>query len=62
MLKVHVLVTCSHCNGEAYLPIGDAEDSQGHKYTRHIPCPVCELCSSSRRSSTRDEGVKRKPG
>jgi hypothetical protein len=28
MFKVHILVTCSHCNGEAYQPIGEAEDSQ----------------------------------
>jgi hypothetical protein len=42
MLKVHVLASCSHCNGEAYQPVGEAEDSQGHKYVCHIPCPVCE--------------------
>ncbi len=42
MLKVHILATCSKCNGEAYLPMGEAEDCQGHKYTRHIPCPYCE--------------------
>jgi hypothetical protein len=22
--------------------MGEAEDSQGHTYTRHIPCPFCE--------------------
>jgi hypothetical protein len=42
MLKVHILATCSHCGGEAYLPISEAEDSQGHKYVRHIPCTFCE--------------------
>ncbi len=42
MLKVHILMICSHCNGEAYLPISESEDCQGNKYTRHIPCPVCE--------------------
>jgi len=42
MLKVKILATCSHCNGEAYQPIGEAEDGQGHKYTRHVPCPICE--------------------
>jgi hypothetical protein len=42
MLKVHILASCSHCNGKAYLPMGEAEDSQGHTYTRHIPCPYCE--------------------
>jgi hypothetical protein len=42
MLKVNILATCSHCNGEAYLPMGEAEDSHGNKYIRHIPCPFCE--------------------
>lgn len=42
MLKVQILALCSHCNGKAYLPMGDAEDCQGHTYTRHIPCPYCE--------------------
>jgi hypothetical protein len=42
MLKVHILSICSNCNGEAYLPMGEAEDCQGHKYSRHIPCPSCE--------------------
>ena len=22
--------------------MGEAEDCQGHKYTRHIPCPLCD--------------------
>lgn len=42
MLKVHILATCSHCNGKAYLPIDEAEDWHGHKYVRYKPCPVCE--------------------
>jgi len=42
MIKVQVLMQCKHCNGEAYLPMGEAEDCQGHKYTRHIPCSMCE--------------------
>jgi hypothetical protein len=42
MLKVQVLAPCSHCSGRAYVPMGEAEDHQGHKYTRHIPCPYCE--------------------
>ena len=29
-------------NGEAYLPLEECEDSQGRKYTRYVPCPVCE--------------------
>jgi hypothetical protein len=42
MLKVQVLIPCSHCNGEGYLPMGEVEDCQGDKYIRHIPCPYCE--------------------
>jgi len=42
MIRVNILAACSHCDGKAYLPIGEIEDSQGHKYIRHIPCPVCQ--------------------
>jgi DnaJ-class molecular chaperone len=42
MIKVQVLTRCEHCNGEAYMPISEAEDSQGHKYTRYVPCPECD--------------------
>jgi DnaJ-class molecular chaperone len=42
MIKVQVLAQCEHCNGEAYVPMGEAEDCQGHKYTRYIPCPMCD--------------------
>ena len=42
MVKVQVLTKCEHCNGEAYLPMGEAEDSQGRTYTRYVPCPMCE--------------------
>jgi hypothetical protein len=42
MIKVQVLTQCEHCNGEAYLPMGETEDYQGHKYTRYVPCPMCE--------------------
>jgi hypothetical protein len=42
MIKVQVLSQCKHCNGEAYLPMGEAEDCQGHTYTRYVPCPMCE--------------------
>jgi DnaJ-class molecular chaperone len=42
MIKVQVLTQCEHCNGAAFLPLGEAEDWQGHKYTRYVPCPKCE--------------------
>jgi hypothetical protein len=31
MLKVHILLTCSHCNGEVYLPISEASDTRASK-------------------------------
>ena len=42
MIQIHILTTCEHCKGEAYLPIGEGEDYQGRKYTRFAPCPMCE--------------------
>ena len=34
MLKIHILVTCSHCNGEAYLLMVEGEDYQRCMDTR----------------------------
>jgi hypothetical protein len=42
MFKVRVLSKCLRCNGEAYLPIDECEDSQGRTYTRYAPCLTCE--------------------
>jgi hypothetical protein len=42
MVKVHILTTCEHCKGQAYLPVGEEEDYRGNTYTRYIPCPMCE--------------------
>jgi DnaJ-class molecular chaperone len=42
MFKVRVLSKCQRCNGEAYLPIEECEDSQGKTYIRYSPCPTCE--------------------
>lgn len=39
MIKVHILTTCNHCVGVAYLPVGEAESYTGEKYTRYQPCP-----------------------
>ena len=41
MIKVHILTTCEHCHGEAYLPLGEAQDYLGRTYTRYHPCPMC---------------------
>jgi hypothetical protein len=40
-IKIQILTRCENCNAEAYVPIGEAEDCQGHKYTRFVPCPFC---------------------
>ena len=42
MIKVHILTTCEHCAGEAYLPVGEAETYTGEKYTRYWPCTQCQ--------------------
>jgi hypothetical protein len=42
MFKVHVLATCSHCNAEACLLVGEGEDCQGNTHTHYAPCPICE--------------------
>ncbi|MCC6957686.1 MAG: hypothetical protein IT316_12890 [Anaerolineales bacterium] len=42
MFKVHILTTCDHCKGEAYLPVGEAVDAHGQPYVRHLPCPACD--------------------
>ena len=42
MIKVHILDRCQHCDGAAYLPIGEAESYAGEKYIRYEPCPQCQ--------------------
>ena len=42
MIKVRILDTCPHCNGQAYIPVGEDTDYKGEKYIRHKPCPYCE--------------------
>jgi len=42
MIKVHILTRCAHCDGEAYLPIGEASSYTGETYIRYLPCPVCQ--------------------
>jgi hypothetical protein len=41
-IKIQILVPCNACNGEAYVPIGQAESHTGEKYTRYQPCPQCQ--------------------
>ena len=42
MIKVQILTTCDFCEGDAYLPDGEAESYTGEKYTRYKPCPCCD--------------------
>jgi len=37
---------CEFCDGEAYLPIGEAESYAGEKYIRYEPCPQCQGSSN----------------
>ena len=41
MLKVHILVRCTYCNGQAYLPTREAVDLDGNPYMKHRPCHYC---------------------
>ena len=42
MIKVNILTTCEFCNGEAYLPIGEAVSFSGEKYIQYEPCSHCQ--------------------
>jgi Zn-finger nucleic acid-binding protein len=42
MIKVHILDTCPHCDGEAYLPAGEAVSVDGERYEQYQPCPKCQ--------------------
>jgi len=41
-LKIPVSDQCPECEGQAYLPAGQAISSSGEPYTKYAPCPVCE--------------------
>jgi len=42
VLKIHILDRCSYCDGQAYLPAGEATNWKGETYTRYAPCQMCE--------------------
>lgn len=42
MVKVQILDRCEHCEGEAYLPVGEAKSYTGERYTRYEPCIQCQ--------------------
>ena len=37
-VKVHIQTRCEHCDGEAYLLVGEAIDANGNFYPRYLPC------------------------
>jgi hypothetical protein len=37
MIKLQILIPCEHCDGSAYVPVGEAASSTGEPYIRHIP-------------------------
>jgi hypothetical protein len=41
-IKIQIRSRCEYCHGEAYLPVGEAVSVDGEKYTRHLPCPICQ--------------------
>lgn len=42
MLSVYIQDRCLYCNGQAYLPAGEATNWKGETYTRYAPCQLCE--------------------
>ena len=42
MIKVHILDHCAHCDGAAYLLVGEAESYAGEKYMQYEPCSQCQ--------------------
>ena len=41
-IKVQILTQCEACDGEAYVPVGQAASYTGEKYTRYQPCSQCQ--------------------
>jgi hypothetical protein len=42
MVKVQILTRCEACDGEAYVPVGEAISTKGEPYTRYEPCAQCQ--------------------
>jgi len=40
-MKVQIRVTCSFCDGEAYLPVREVVSCTGEQYTQHRRCAYC---------------------
>ena len=42
MTKIQILTTCQHCNGEAYIKIGEAECYTEEPHVLYEPCSKCQ--------------------
>lgn len=42
MLKVQILDRCNYCDGQAYLPLGEADNWKGETYLTYAKCPMCD--------------------
>ena len=42
MIKVNILTRCEHCEGDCYVPVGEAESYSGERYIRYEPCSECD--------------------
>jgi DnaJ-class molecular chaperone len=41
--KVHILLPCRACGGQAYVPTNEVMTApDGHRYIRHRPCTTCQ--------------------
>jgi hypothetical protein len=41
-VKVQIQTRCEHCDGEAYILVGEAIDANGNLYPRYLPCGYCQ--------------------
>ena len=41
-IKIQILDTCSTCQGQAYIPVGEEVSNSGERYLRHELCQTCE--------------------
>lgn len=48
MIEIQIQTYCQHCDGQAYLPIGEAESYAGEQYMQYEPCYQCHGPSAPR--------------
>ena len=52
-MKVNIRITCSFCDGEAYLPVREAVSCTGEQYTQHRRCAYCLSSGKDNKGSYR---------